>query len=404
MSLPFDATLKDILAQSPGELQGPFALPDIEPALPLNVDLSTLSAATDLALGYGDPLQEIIDLDFQSGPDLDLPARLHLYNAALHLKFRVPVRSMVVLLRPKADSANLNGKLSYHHGKQQVLFHYDVIRMWKKPVEEFLTGGLNLLPLATLCKLPKGKPVAASLRELIQEVDRRLAQHPEHAKAVRLMTAAFILTGLRVAKESLAEIFEGVKIMHESSAYDMWVEESEAKGQIKGRDSLVDDTGPANDSVHQLRQGQRQGAAQEIRSRISSGSSVWAKQFFPPNLGVNSWRRNRSSKSSLNIWRSFGKLKVLVLQNCSFRTIGLSEQERRIREVLHRNRQRQRWLDEGDPRTAQGDPAGIAEGDRRRSEVGQESCAKRGKNQQYRVRKKIPYPIFMRRWIILDMH
>jgi hypothetical protein len=61
-------------------------LPAIEPAQTLNVDLSTLSAATDVALGFGDPIQEIADINFQSGPDPDVAARLHLYNAAFHLK------------------------------------------------------------------------------------------------------------------------------------------------------------------------------------------------------------------------------------------------------------------------------------------------------------------------------
>jgi hypothetical protein len=116
MSHPFDATLKDILGQSPADLRGPLRLPAIEPAQTLNVDLSTISAATDLAIGFDDPMEEIVDLNFQSGPDPNVAARLLLYNAALHLKFVVPVRSVLVLLRPKSVTPGLNGKLTYASG------------------------------------------------------------------------------------------------------------------------------------------------------------------------------------------------------------------------------------------------------------------------------------------------
>src|SRR5712691_4446176 len=81
-----------------------------------------------------------------------------------------------------------------HRGGLQ--FEYDVVRLWRKPVQPFLEGGVGLLPLAPLCKMPAGKPLAEALREVVREIDRRLAREADRPKAVRLMTAAFILTGL----------------------------------------------------------------------------------------------------------------------------------------------------------------------------------------------------------------
>src|ERR1051326_8197869 len=95
MPLRFDATLKEILSPYPEDFAPVFALPRIAPARPLNVDLSTLTAATDVAFGFGAPLQEIVDLNFQSGPDGRLASRLLLYNAAFHLRYQVPVRSVL---------------------------------------------------------------------------------------------------------------------------------------------------------------------------------------------------------------------------------------------------------------------------------------------------------------------
>jgi predicted transposase YdaD len=214
------------------------------PASRLNVDLSTLSAATDVAFGFGDPLQEIADLNFQSGPDRELAARMHLYNAAFFLKFQVPVRSILILLRPKADAPGLHGKLTYVCRDRRIRFEYDVIRLWKQPVEPFLKGGLHLLPLAPLCKMPPGKPLAEALREVVREIDRRLAEATDRPQAVRLMTAAFILTGMRVPKETLSSIYDGVRIMHESSAYDMILDEGRIEGRIEGEIKLVRLLGP----------------------------------------------------------------------------------------------------------------------------------------------------------------
>src|SRR2546425_488443 len=127
MSHPFDATLKELFAPRPEDFASVFGFPQLAPVQALNVDLSTISAATDVAFGFGAPLQEIIDLNFQSGPDAAVPARLRLYNAAFHLRFQVPVRSVLILLRPKAESGDLTGKLAYVCGGKRVEFEYDVV-------------------------------------------------------------------------------------------------------------------------------------------------------------------------------------------------------------------------------------------------------------------------------------
>jgi hypothetical protein len=49
----------------------------------------------------------------------------------------------------------------------------------------------------------------------------------------RRMTAAFVLTGLRVQREDLASIYDGVRVMHESTAYDMILDEGRVEGEIR---------------------------------------------------------------------------------------------------------------------------------------------------------------------------
>jgi hypothetical protein len=170
MAHRFDATLKSIVADHAADFASVFGLPADQPVSAINVDLSTLSAATDVALAYGEPVREIVDLNFQTGPDSGLPGRLHLYNAALHHRYEVAVRSVLVLLRSKADGANLTGTLAYGEAQTGVEFRYQVVRLWQQPVEDYLHTGLAALPLATLCQMPAGRALPEALREVVQEI------------------------------------------------------------------------------------------------------------------------------------------------------------------------------------------------------------------------------------------
>ena len=168
-----------------------------------------------------------------------MPGRLNLYNAALFARYDVSVRSLLVLLRPKADAANLIGKLAYGEPGYCVQFEYEVIRLWKQPVEMYLQAGLAALPLATLCQMPADKPLAEALRDVVREIERRVGHEANHAAAMRLMTAAYILTGLHVEKGNLSSIFRGVGIMNESTAFDEVMEEGERRGELKRSHRLL---------------------------------------------------------------------------------------------------------------------------------------------------------------------
>lgn len=174
----------------------------------LNVDLSTLSAASDVVLGLGDPLEEIVDINFQSGPDSFLAARTEMYRAVLHHQYHVPVRSFIVLMRPIADHAHLTGAHSYGHGKNGVQCWYDVDRLWTEPPERFLQGGIALAPLAVLAKLPDELTEEAAIAAIVRRLYERLIKEVPEAEAIRLMTGAFVLTGLRISEEdSLVRIY-----------------------------------------------------------------------------------------------------------------------------------------------------------------------------------------------------
>jgi predicted transposase YdaD len=114
-----------------------------------------------------------------------------------------------------------------------VEFRFDVIRIWEVPVETLLTAGLGVAPLAPLGRLPEGATPQEALPAVVQRLEERLvAEAPDDAET--LLTAAFILTGLRLDKGQQRQLFQGVRAMRESSGYQIILDEGRAEGEVRG--------------------------------------------------------------------------------------------------------------------------------------------------------------------------
>jgi predicted transposase YdaD len=227
MPLPFDATLKDLVTSYAADFAAQFGLGDLKPLVPLNVDLSMLSAATDVALGHGDPPDLVVDLNFQTNAEDNLARRVLLYNAALHVRYRVPVHSIVVLLRRKADDAALTGKLHYRGRPRSgsMTFVYDVVRLWQRPVKEVLLGGLGALALAPLCLMPGGAPLETALPGVLERIIERLNQQTMPVDAAKILTGAYVLAGLRMTRDEARQLFRRVQAVRESTTYQAILDE-----------------------------------------------------------------------------------------------------------------------------------------------------------------------------------
>lgn len=107
------------------------------------------------------------------------------------------------------------------------------------PWNHFSRAGLGVLPLAPLCQLPPDVPPEQALRDVVHQIDQRLAGEAPYGRAVQLMTAAFVLTGLRVPRQALTNIFRGVKVMHESSAFDLYEEKGRMEGLVEASHRML---------------------------------------------------------------------------------------------------------------------------------------------------------------------
>lgn len=237
MSKPFDATLKDLAASFPEDFLSMFDHPPVEPVSALNVDLSTVTTSADFVCGVGNPLKEVVHIDFQSSASADLHRDLLAYHSLLLRQHRAPVSSIVLLLRPQGQHSNLTGRIEYspRPGLCSTVFHYGIVRLWDIPAEHILQGGPGILPMAPLCRLPEGVELEESLKTVIQQAIDRILQEAPLEAARRLVTAAYVLTGLRVSRTVAFELFKSVTIMKDSDTYQAILEEGVQKGREEGR-------------------------------------------------------------------------------------------------------------------------------------------------------------------------
>jgi hypothetical protein len=231
MAMTFDATLKDMARDSPQDFLSAFDRPPMLPVHLLNVDLSTVTTAADLVVGLGDPLQEIIQFDFQSSAAAWKHADLMAYHALLFAHYHVPVHTVVLLLRPEAGHSNLNGMIRYspRPGRGSMDFRYEPIRLWERPAEELLAAELGVAPLALLGRLPEDLSLEDGLTAVARRVAERLTREAPADRARKLLTDAFLLTGLRVRRNVAAQIFRGVRAMHESDTFLAIIDEGQEK-------------------------------------------------------------------------------------------------------------------------------------------------------------------------------
>ncbi len=194
MAKPFDATLKDLIEQYPSDWLAPLGLSATGPVTVIDADLSTITTQADKLIRVDDPEPWLLHVDLQAGWDALLDRRALKYNVLAHDRHDLPVHTTLVLLRREADSPSLTGHYGYrpHHGGSEVVFDYQVVRLWEQPVELYLNTGPGMLPLAPLCAVSQ-----QALPGVIRRMEERIREDVTSAEAATLWSATYILLGLR---------------------------------------------------------------------------------------------------------------------------------------------------------------------------------------------------------------
>jgi predicted transposase YdaD len=225
MAKPFDATLKELVETYPHDWLAQLGLPSDQPVEVIDADLSTITTQADKLLRLQEPTPSLLHLELQASRDPRLARRILKYNVLAHDRHDLPVQSIVVLLRPEADAPGLTGAVSYkppHGGSLE--FEFDIVRLWQRPVQNLLSGGLGTLPLA-----PLGDVVPSGLPAVIRRLDERFAHEAPPAEVAILWTSTYILMGLRYAPSLITHLLRGVNTMRESATYQLILDEGRAE-------------------------------------------------------------------------------------------------------------------------------------------------------------------------------
>ncbi len=163
---PFDVSTRRLIESDPAgwlswvgfEVDGPVEAVDSE--------VSTVLAEVDKVLRVEGASPWMAHIEVQSSRDPELLLRLLQYHTLLLYRHKLMVESTVVLLRPEADDPSLSGRFERYglQGDPTVSFWFRVVRLWERPVDELLHGGLGVLPLAPLAAVDPRR-IRRSLRK-----------------------------------------------------------------------------------------------------------------------------------------------------------------------------------------------------------------------------------------------
>ena len=225
MPKPFDSTMRELLELAPAAWLDFLGVPVSDPSQVEVIDsnVSTVTAEADKVVRIGGKEPLIVHAEVIAGRDLTLLERAHWYNTLLRRRHRVPVGTVVVLLRPAADGPELTGTYEESFpGKGRYLwFGYDVIRVWQQPPEHLLAAGLPILPLA-----PVSNVAPERLPDVLTAVAQRLKHEADSDLQQTLWAAIKVLMGLNYPEERVNQLTEGISTMifgihgiEESSVY-----------------------------------------------------------------------------------------------------------------------------------------------------------------------------------------
>jgi predicted transposase YdaD len=236
VSKEFDAALKNLVRGHVADYRTAFRLPEVNTVL--DIDLSTVTAATDIVLADANPpTKTLTTLDFQSGHDPFIDDRILMYQAVLRNRFHLPVHSVVFLLRPDSYRPTMTGRVDFEtaEGRGKMDFRYELIRLWELPAERLLQAGIGVASLAVLGKFAAPGDLESGLLEVAKQLERRArTEVATPAEANDLLATVTVLMGLRVNREVARALIQRARRMEESTTYQLILEKGEARGEARG--------------------------------------------------------------------------------------------------------------------------------------------------------------------------
>jgi predicted transposase/invertase (TIGR01784 family) len=167
---------------------------------------------------------QILHLEFQVKLDSEppLPLRMLDYWVRLYRLYRLPIRQVVVLLRPPAEGTVIESAFVLGTTRHE----YQILCMWEQDPSIFLED-IALLPLAILA-------ATQSPEQLLNQVAQRVSTIESTQQRREASAYVQLLAGLRFNKALIRQVFRE-DIMRESVIYQEIQQEGEERGILKGK-------------------------------------------------------------------------------------------------------------------------------------------------------------------------
>lgn len=203
MAKQYDAAIKHLIEAHAADWLTVLGLPPTTPVEVIDADVSSISAAADKVLLVHAAEPFVFHVEFQTGVDVEVDERTLFYNVVLRWRRKLPVVSIVLMLHPRAMTG-ATGRVVSGTSDSRIEFQY----RWEQPAETWLNGPLGLLPLA-----PLGAASDAELADIIQKVEQRIERDAPPEESKDLLTAAYLLTGVRHGAAKMRQLLKGANLM-----------------------------------------------------------------------------------------------------------------------------------------------------------------------------------------------
>ncbi len=179
-----------------------------------------------------DGRRRLLHIELQTAVESDIGERLAEYLVQLYRRDHLPIRSIVVYLRPAASVPSSPFVIPWDEEENSLTHSYDIVRLWEIPQERVLaTPAYGLWPLATLMA-GASEATTVEVAERLAAVD---APRQERSDLIGLLVG---LAGLRTAREAILTTLRRHPMLNdllrESSVAEIFIEEGREKGREEG--------------------------------------------------------------------------------------------------------------------------------------------------------------------------
>ncbi len=164
---PYDNLMKSLFEGNEQEAINAF-LPGAKYLETLNIEVLRTPMRVDCAYKvFYQGIEHLLHVEFESGSNSRMAARLHNYHASLHYKYDLPVISVIIYLFPAPMAESPYREMSV--GLAIVTFHFRSIALWKEEASTYMQQHLvNLYPLLPAMANVDKVLLSQALEEMVQ--------------------------------------------------------------------------------------------------------------------------------------------------------------------------------------------------------------------------------------------